>query len=163
MTGFFYNPNIHPLLEFRRRLKSLKVLQERLPLPVVYVEDYGLREYLERVYWRGAGRCAGCYGLRLRRTAREARQRGLEAFSTTLFASTRQDHALLRRVAGECAEAEGVELLYRDWRGLAEESRRRAGEMRLYLQQYCGCIFSEYERFRDTSRHLYRGSAEPRP
>ena len=163
VTGFFYNPNIHPLIEFRRRLKALKILQERLPLPVIYEEQYGLREWLDRVYWRDAGRCSSCYRLRLRRTARQARERRIEAFTTTLLASTHQDHDLVRRIGTECAEAEGVEFLYRDWRGLAEESRRRAAELRLYLQQYCGCILSEYERFKDTTLQLYRGSAEARP
>ena len=164
VTAYFYNPNIHPLVEFRRRLKSLKVLQERVPFPVLYEEEYGLLEFLERVDWRGAGRCADCYRLRLGRTAAEARRGGCEAFTTTLLGSTHQDHEVIRHVGEACAGAEGVQFLYRDWRPLAEDNRWRASELRLYLQQYCGCVFSEHERFRNTTRHLYRsGGREGSP
>lgn len=166
VTGLFYNPNVHPLIEFRRRLKAQRVLQERLPIAVIYVEEYGLREFLEAVDWRGGGRCEDCYRLRLSRTARKAADRGMDAMTTTLLSSRHQDHQLIRRVGEECAEQAGVEFLYRNWRPLAEESHRRAQKMNLYLQSYCGCIFSECERYRETSRHLYRGPGpleEPQP
>jgi len=78
----FYNPNVHPLIEFRRRLKSVRILQERMGFPLVFVEQYGLREYLERVDWRAESRCEDCYRLRLSRTASEARERGFDAVST---------------------------------------------------------------------------------
>jgi hypothetical protein len=165
VTAHFCNPNIHPLIEFRRRLKAMKVLQERIPIEVIYEEEYGLREFLEQVDWHDAGgasverkkRCADCYRLRLGRTARAARERGFEAFTTTLLASTHQDHDVVRSVAEACAQAEGVEFLYRDWRPLADENHRGASALKLYLQQYCGCVFSEQERFQDTGLHLYRG------
>ena len=157
VTGLFYNPNIHPLIEFRRRTKALKVFHERLPLPVLYEEAYGLEEYLKNVDWSSGRRCEDCYRLRLRRTAREAADRGMDAFTTTLLTSVHQKHDMVARVGRSCADERGVEFLYRDWRALAGENRRRAGELRLYLQQYCGCIFSEYERFRDTKKHVYRG------
>lgn len=162
-TGYFYNPNIHPFIEFRRRLKALKVLQERIPIAVIYEEDYGLDEYLRSVRWSGpdrSERCADCYRLRLERTAQEAARRGFWGVSTTLLASNHQNHDLLRRIGKESAGRAGVQFLYADWRPLAEEGHRRAKEMKLYLQNYCGCIFSEWERFRDTARHLYRGPAK---
>ena len=155
-TGYFFNPNIHPLIEFRRRLKAQKVLQERLGIEMIYVEDYGLREYLAEVDWRGPDRCADCYRLRLGRAAGEARARRFDAFATTLMTSTHQDHETLRRIGEQCAQAQGVRLLYRDWRPLADENNDRAKQLGLYRQQYCGCIFSEYERFRNTTRHQYR-------
>jgi hypothetical protein len=157
VTGFFFNPNIHPLIEFRRRLKALKVLQERLPVEVIYEEDYGLYQYLEAVDWRSDHRCADCYRLRLDRTARETAERGFDAFTTTLFTSTHQDHETIREVGTRCAEQHGVEFLVRDWRDLAEHNHQQAKKMNLYRQQYCGCIFSENERYKDTTRHLYRG------
>ena len=160
VTGCFYNPNIHPLIEFRRRCKALKVLQERLPLPVAYEEDYGLGEFLRAVRWDGPPeqRCADCYRLRLGRAAREASRRGLDALATTLLASVHQDHDLIRSIGRDCARAEGVDFVAEDWRPLAERSHERAREMRLYLQGYCGCVFSEFERFRDTTLHVYRGA-----
>jgi len=160
VAGFFYNPNIHPFIEFRRRLKALKVLQERIPLPVTYVEDYGLGEFLASVRWTGptrGERCEDCYRLRLERTARHAAEGGAEAISTTLLSSTRQDRETIVRIGHECARAHGVEFLPADWRPLSEEGHRRARQMGLYLQSYCGCVFSEWERFRDTAEHVYRG------
>ncbi|MCK4375448.1 MAG: epoxyqueuosine reductase QueH [Candidatus Brocadiae bacterium] len=160
VTGYFYNPNIHPLIEFRRRKKALKVLQERMPISAVYEEDYGLMDYLAAVRWSSSDRserCADCYRLRLARTAQEAARRGFEAISTTLLGSSRQDHALIKLIGEECARESGLRFFHADWRPLAEGAHQRAKEMGLYLQNYCGCIFSEWERFRDTARHVYRG------
>lgn len=157
VTGCFFNPNIHPLVEFRRRLKSVKVLQERLPIPVIYEEDYGLEAYLDAVDRHRPARCEGCCRLRLGHTARLAAERGFGAFTTTLLSSAHQDHELVRRVGERMAEQSGVAFLYADWRPLAERGHERARKMHLYMQSYCGCIFSEWERFRDTGLHLYRG------
>jgi hypothetical protein len=158
VTALFYNPNIHPFIEFRRRLKAVKVLQERVPVPVIYVEDYGLADFMDTVVdYHAPDRCAHCYRMRLGRTAQEARERGFDAMTTTLLGSTHQDHELIRRIGRECAEQAGVEFYAEDWRELAEHGHERAREMRLYLQQYCGCVFSEHERFRDTTTHIYKG------
>jgi predicted adenine nucleotide alpha hydrolase (AANH) superfamily ATPase len=160
VLGFWYNPNVHLFVEFRRRMKALKVLQERLPLPIVYDEEYGLERFLCGTRWQDspAERCASCYRLRLGRTAQEAARRGMAAFTSTLLSSTHQDHGLVRRVGEECAAEHGVEFLYADWRPVSEESHERARAMGLYLQGYCGCVFSEWERYRDTSVHAYKGS-----
>ena len=171
VTGYFYNPNVHPLIEFRRRLKAMKVLQERLPIPVIYEEAYGLSEFLQAVRWQGADpaqRCADCYRLRLGSAAGVAAERGFDAFTTTLLGSTHQDHGLIARVGRRCADEHGVEFIEADWRARSEEGHRRARQMGLYLQTYCGCVFSEWERFRDTRLHLYRGpgpipAPEPAP
>jgi len=157
VTGCFINPNIHPLIEFRRRLKSVKVLQEHLPMPVIYDEDYGLQVYLDTVDRHGPARCEGCYRLRLGRTARRAVEGGFGAFTTTLLSSAHQNHDLVRRIGEEAAEQSGSAFLYADWRPLAERGHERARKMHLYMQSYCGCIFSEYERFADTARHIYKG------
>ncbi|MCD6416399.1 MAG: epoxyqueuosine reductase QueH [Planctomycetes bacterium] len=157
VTAYFYNPNIHPFIEFRRRKKALKLLQERLPIPVIYEEEYGLAQWLREVDWDGPRRCADCYRMRLSRAADTARARGFDAFTTTLLSSSHQKHGLVRQIGAERASDRGIEFLYRDWRPLADENHRRASRLNLYLQNYCGCIFSEWERFRDTSRHVYRG------
>jgi len=166
VTAFFYNPNIHPLIEFRRRLKALRVFAESDPVPLEVCESYGLETFLREV-WRcgaraGEERCRACYDLRLRRTAHEARRLGAEAFSTTLLSSHRQHHDLIRAVGEAVAEEEGVPFVYRDLRPWARVSEEVARRRHLYRQAYCGCLFSEEERFRDTARHLYRGGAPAR-
>ena len=155
--GFFWNPNIHPLVEFRRRLKAVRTVADDCGWPVVVEEGYGLREFLEQVDWRGDGRCADCYRLRLRATAVEARRRGFDHFTTTLLASTQQDQERVRSVGEEVARGFGVAFFAEDWRPAAERGHAEARRRSLYRQQYCGCIFSEYERYRDTGLHRYRG------
>jgi len=160
VEGLFYNPNIHPFLEFRRRLKSLKVLAERERLALSCDESYGLAAFLPAVRGEWPTRCRACYRMRLTRTAEEAKRRGFDAFSTTLLVSPSQEHAALRQVAQQVAEQVGIDWWYRDWRSLYPASLDRARRLSLYRQQYCGCIWSEYERYRDSRKHVFRGSTQ---
>lgn len=153
--GYFYNPNIHPLIEFRRRLKAVKVLAEQMKIEILADETYGLRDFLDGVDHRLAQRCRQCYLMRLRQTAKVARERRLDGFSTTLLVSCHQEHETVRQVGQQVAAETGVPFLYYDWRSLADKGHEQAKRRSLYCQQYCGCIFSEYERFKDTGLHLY--------
>lgn len=159
LTAWFHNPNIHPLIEFRRRLKALKVLGESTRVPMVLDEEYGLRDYLETVDWRSPERCRQCCRMRLARAAKAARERGFGAFTTSMLSSRHMDHDAVREAGETAARTEGLPFLYRDFRPLAEEGLRRAKRLGLYLQSYCGCVFSEFERYRDTRLHLYRGAS----
>lgn len=161
VAAHFYNPNIHPLIEFRRRLKAVRVLQESVGIEIHCDEDYGLETWLRAVDWSAGNRCEQCYRLRLRRTARMARELGFEAFTTSLLVSTHQQHEVLRRVGEATAEESGVPFVYRDLRPYHSVLRERARAKGLYLQSYCGCIFSESERYRDTKLHLYKGPGGP--
>jgi len=160
-TAFFYNPNIHPLLEFRRRLKALRVYAESDSIEIIAVEDYGLREFLEKVNWRGSReqRCRDCYRLRLICTAQEAEKRGFDAFTTTLLISPMQGRECVLEAGREAAKATTVQFLEADWRECFAHSHEYAKKRSLYTQQYCGCIFSEKERFQDTGKFLYRGNS----
>lgn len=154
---YWYNPNIHPLLEYRRRLKAVHVLTERIPYTLYVADNYGLGEFVRLTAdtQETPARCALCYQLRLRKAAEFAAQNGFAAFTSSLCTSRHQSHEMIR-TSGEAAAREfGVPFMYRDWRDFAGEERLHKG---LYRQQYCGCIFSEYERFKDTTTHLYRGA-----
>ena len=157
---FWGNPNIHPLLEWRRRLKAVKMLAERARLPLVADETYGLVAFLREVHGReeAPARCERCYALRLERAAQVACEHDCAAFTSTLVTSRHQDHALIR-AAGEAAAATvGVPFLYRDAR--AAEAPPDLVRM-LYRQQYCGCVFSEYDRYRHTRTHLWPPQKNP--
>ncbi len=158
VTGLFYNPNIHPLLEFRRRLKALRVFQESDPIPVIYSEDYGLREYLKNVNYEGDDRCADCYTMRLKYTAAYAQENGFDAFTSTMLFSVYQNHEQLKTFSENLAKEYGIDFIYRDYRHLSECSHDIARKKMIYRQGYCGCIFSEYERYKDTTRELYKGN-----
>jgi len=158
-TAYFCNPNVHPLLEWRRRLKATQVLCEREGIGLDVDGTYGLVDFLRAVSGREEvpERCEVCYHLRLDRTAERAKTLGFDAFSTTLLASTEQDRELLRRVASEVSADKGLAFMDADWRPTGDIGRDIARKMSLYRQQYCGCIYSEYDRYKDTTKHLYRG------
>jgi predicted adenine nucleotide alpha hydrolase (AANH) superfamily ATPase len=107
---------------------------DREPGPEMFGKDTG-------------NRCAYCYRIRLARTAALARERGFDAFSTTLLISPYQNHELLVQTAQDAAEEYGVEFLYRDFRPRFREGQAEARRLGLYMQKYCGCIFSEEERY----------------
>jgi len=157
LTLYFYNPNIQPLLEFRRRAKSLQVLADAERLDLLLDLTYAPKQFLGSVPWDRPERCEACYRLRLAETARLAVERGYEAITTTLLVSVHQDHETVRRIGTEVAETRGLTFHYEDWRPLAARGPQEAKRRNLYRQQYCGCLFSEQERFAPTRRHRYRG------
>jgi len=159
-TLFFHNPNIQPLLEFRRRAKSVQVLADQERLDALVDLAYDPKVFLGAVPWDRPERCLACYRMRLAETARVAAERGCTAITTTLLVSVHQDHAAVRAVGEEEAAARGLAFHYEDWRPLAEHGRQEAKRRSLYRQQYCGCIFSEQERYAPTRVHLFRGGAD---
>ena len=159
VTGLFYNPNIHPFLEFRRRLKALRVFQESDPIPVVYQEEYGIREYLKSVNYEGDDRCADCYAMRLKFAADYAKRSGFDAFTSTMLFSVYQNHEQLKMISENLSKEYEINFVYRDYRYLSECSHDIAREKMIYRQGYCGCVFSEYERYKDTTRELYKGNS----
>ena len=158
VTGLFYNPNIHPFLEFRKRIKALRVFQESDPIPVIYQEDYGIREYLKNVNYEGEDRCADCYAMRLNYTAEYAKRNGFDAFTSTMLFSVYQNHEQLKMISENLSDEYGIDFVYRDYRHLSECSHDIAKKKMIYRQGYCGCIFSEYERYKNTTRELYKGN-----
>lgn len=148
ITGLFYNPNIQPWTEHRKRLETLQDWARGRDLPVIVQEDYDPVEWFRQVAFRETQRCALCYHQRLGRAARVARRGGFDAFSTTLLYSVRQKHDLIARTGHEVGAEAGVEFLYRDWRPQWREGIALSKELGLYRQDYCGCIYSEHERHR---------------
>lgn len=153
-TGFWYNPNVHPFMEHQRRRESMAAFATAVLLPMIWWDEYEMPRFLRAVAERAARpeRCETCYRLRLERTAVMARERGFDAFSTTLLISPYQHHGLLRAVGEQVAESCGVPFHYEDLRRGWSERGRLTREYGLYRQQYCGCIYSEWERFRTCER-----------
>ena len=146
-VGFFFNPNIHPYQEYQKRLEALKQYSEKTGLQVIYRDEYLLEEFLRNVAHRAEERCAYCYKVRLEATAREAKKGGFDRFSTTLLQSTHQNHASIRETAEEAAREIEVPFYYEDFRTGWKKGVEVSKAMGLYRQQYCGCIYSEKERY----------------
>ena len=147
IQGFFYNPNIHPYKEFQRRLEALSQFCQSENIPLHLRKEYQLEKYLQRVMPDLANRCRLCYGLRLEEAARTAAELGIPAFSTTLAISPYQNHDLLQLEGERAGKRHGVTFVYEDLRPGFRESAQMSREMGLYRQPYCGCIFSEKDRY----------------
>jgi predicted adenine nucleotide alpha hydrolase (AANH) superfamily ATPase len=147
---FWYNPNIHPCAEYKNRRDSLVQFAAAGQLELEQVDAYGLRIFLHGVFPHSVDapqRCSFCYRLRLEKTAACAAQNGFDAFSTSLLASPYQRHDEIRSTAEECAAQHGVAFLYRDFRPHFRAGQNAARAQGLYMQKYCGCIFSEEDRY----------------
>jgi len=147
VTGYFFNPNIHPFQEYQKRLDALKQYSERVGLKVIYRDEYLLEEFLKNVSHRVEKRCQYCYSVRLESTAREAKKNAFDGFSTTLLQSAHQNHALIKETGERIAQEIGIPFYYEDFRQGWKKGVEVSKAMGLYRQQYCGCIYSEKERF----------------
>lgn len=152
VTGWFFNHNIHPYQEYQRRRDASRQMADLEGIELVVRDEYRLEEFLANVAANPAERCSYCYASRLDAAAAAAREGGFEAFSSSLFYSRYQNHSLMRHQAEAAAERHGVAFLYRDFRAGWQEGIRRSKELGLYRQQYCGCIYSEQERYQPKER-----------
>ena len=147
VTAFWYNPNIPPFTEYRARRNCLREYLEKIGIPLIEQNDYALRPFIREVAEDIAKRCVKCYEMRLFEAARQAKESGFDAFTSSLFISPYQNHALMKEVAERAAEEYGVDFLYRDFRDLFKAGQEFAREQEMYIQKYCGCVFSEEERY----------------
>ncbi|MGA1823546.1 MAG: epoxyqueuosine reductase QueH [bacterium] len=146
--GHFFNPNIHPFLEFKRRLDTVKELASKeKEMRILYDERYELEKFLQAIAFREQSRCIYCYYMRLKQTVLTAKHGKFDFFSTTLLYSKFQKHDIIRDVCNSLAEKHGVPFLYRDFREGWKEGIARSRELGLYRQPYCGCIYSERDRY----------------
>ena len=146
-VGFWYNPTIHPYTEYRSRRDCLRDYAQQVNLTLIEQDEYGLRDFVRRVADHIEGRCADCYAIRLEQTAAYAAAHGYDSFTTTLLVSPYQKHELIRQIGERLAEQYGIQFLYRDFRVGFREGQEKAREAGLYMQKYCGCIFSEEDRY----------------
>ena len=147
VKGFFYNPNIHPVSEYKNRRQATESLSEETGLEIDFYRDYQFEDYFRKVTLHEDDRCAICWKLRLEETAEYASKNGFNGFTTTLLISPYQDHEKLKKIATDAGKKYSVAFVYEDFRPGFRESHRLSREMGLYHQKYCGCIYSERERF----------------
>jgi predicted adenine nucleotide alpha hydrolase (AANH) superfamily ATPase len=147
VSGYFYNPNIHPYREFRKRLASLRDFAKEENFSIEIETKYGLTEYLRKVVFHEKERCLLCYDMRLEKTAQQAVKSGADAFSSTLLYSRYQKHETIVKIGRKIAKKYGVQFYYDDFRAGWQDGIDRAIAMDLYRQPYCGCIYSEQERY----------------
>lgn len=160
ITGFWFNPNIHPADEYEFRLESVKKFANLVSTDMLYSEfilrsaaenGYEPENYLKmfknfKTNPRMPERCRMCYALRLEKTAEEASVRGFGAFSSTLLISPYQNFEQIAAAGREAAERYNVLFYLRDFRLYFRESWEHGKKLGFYRQKYCGCIYSKQER-----------------
>ena len=143
-TVYWYNPNIHPYIEYKARRDCLKEYTKSIYVEAIFEEDYGLDEFCKNVVCDLQNRCQNyCYRVRLEQTAKYAKEHDFDTISTTLLVSPYQKHDILKMQGEEIANKYGLDFLYRDFRVGFREGQAKARDLGLYMQKYCGCIFSE--------------------
>lgn len=145
---YWYNPNIHPYMEYKARRDCLKEYTKQIEVKAIFEEDYGLVPFCQKVSKHLEARCQMyCYPVRLEQTAKYAKEHGYDAFTTTLLVSPYQKHDIIREIGERVAEKYGLTFLYRDFRVGFRQGQAKARSWGLYMQKYCGCIFSEEMRY----------------
>ena len=147
-TVYWYNPNIHPYIEYKTRRDTLKEYTKSINVEAIFQEEYGLDDFCKNVIGDLKNRCMNyCYPVRLEQTAKYAKENGYDTFTTTLLVSPYQNHEGICEVAERIAKIYDLKFLYRDFRVGFREGQAKARELGLYMQKYCGCIFSEEIRY----------------
>lgn len=143
VTGFFYNPNIHPFSEYNNRRQAFEDYSKRANLEMIFPE-YQPQEFFRTVNMNedSPGRCAFCWRLRLHKTALVAKEIGCKSFTTTLLVSPYQNHELLKKIGEDIAQKEEIEFYYEDFRPGFREAHNKARQQGIYCQKYCGCLYS---------------------
>ena len=147
-TLYWYNPNIHPYIEYKTRRDTLKEYSEMINVQAIFNDEYGLDEFCKNVIYDLKNRCSNyCYKVRLEQTVKYAKENGFDAYTSTLFVSPYQKHEELKKICEELSQKYDLKFLYRDFRPGFRDGQSKAKELGLYMQKYCGCIFSEEDRY----------------
>lgn len=147
VMGFFYRHNIHPYTECLKREQALDQYAETEDFKVIHQKEYDLKTFLQHVVYREADRCRYCYHDRLKSTALLAGRGRFDCFTSTLLYSRHQNHELIREMGESLGKSVGVPFYYRDFREGWKEGIETSKRLGIYRQQYCGCIYSEVERY----------------
>ncbi|MDI6839820.1 MAG: epoxyqueuosine reductase QueH [bacterium] len=148
LIGYFYNPNIHPKEEYKRRLSELKQLAAKIELPLI-IGPYEIKKWFKQINGleaesEGGKRCEICYKMRLNKTGKLAKYKGYSAFTTTLTISPYKSTSIINKIGQEVGERYGTEFLLYDFKSKNGFSNSiiLSKKYGLYRQLYCGCAFS---------------------
>ena len=142
LSGAWFNPNIHPREEWRRRRGSVEEMSAAMQLPMFWSDGFEQDLWASRWIAGDSSRCGYCYDVRMEEAAATAVREGFHQFTSSLLISPWQRHDAIR-LAGEAAAARhGITFLYRDFRPYYREGQNLARARGWYMQKYCGCVWS---------------------
>ena len=147
-TLYWYNPNIHPYTEYVKRKDCLKEYSKKINVKAIFEDEYGLDVFCKNVVENINARCVNyCYPVRLRKTFEYAKANGYDTVTTTLLYSIYQKHDFIKKLMEDLSKEFEINFLYIDFRKGFWQGHQKAIEQGLYMQKYCGCIFSEEMRY----------------
>lgn len=155
ICDFYYNPNISPKKEYEDRKEELVRLISEMGLStqVSFLEGtyrpedfFAMAKGFEDLP-EGGERCFKCYEMRLRESAKIAKEQGAEYFATTLTISPLKNAQKLNEIGEQLAEEYGVKYLPSDFKKKNgyKRSVELSAQYELYRQNYCGCVFSKLQ------------------
>jgi predicted adenine nucleotide alpha hydrolase (AANH) superfamily ATPase len=147
VMGYFYKSNIHPYTECLKRQQTLEAYADQIEMKVIYQDEYELEGFLQKIIFREKNRCSVCYHERLLSTALMAKSGKFDCYSTTLLYSKFQKHEVIKSIGESIGESVGIPFYYEDFRVGWKEGIETSKQLEMYRQQYCGCIYSEKERY----------------
>ena len=144
VTGFFYNPNIHPYAEYINRKRALEDYSKKNNLPIVFGK-YDMESYFRRISGNeeAGTRCEICWRIRLEEAAIFGVQNKYDLFTSTLLVSPYQDQEKIKAIGEDLAKRYKISFLYKDFRGGFRRAQNKAKDENLYRQKYCGCAYSK--------------------
>jgi predicted adenine nucleotide alpha hydrolase (AANH) superfamily ATPase len=149
VTGYFYNPNIHPEEEYRLRLEETRRVARHLGFDLIEGEYdpecwFKLTEKFKQEPEKGR-RCHICYAWRLNKTAEKARELGFGLFTTIMSISPWKSSGILNRIGRMTARKYKLEFLETDFKKKDgfNKSVILSKQFGLYRQNYCGCLYSQ--------------------
>ncbi len=154
LMGFWFNPNIHPQQEYHKRYMTLKDFTEKENIRMIWKDEYNLQDFLRKAAFREELRCSSCYYDRLNYAAIIAKKGNYDYFTTTLLYSKFQKHELIKQIGESVAKLHGIEFYYEDFREYWKEGIALSKEKEMYRQQYCGCIYSEQDRYENQLKKI---------
>jgi len=147
IISYFFNPNIHPFTEHKARKNAWLELMQQTQTEHILDASYPLEDWLKQVAQEYEDRCGFCYAIRLKAAAKVAKENSCTAFTTSLLISPYQKHDIIKEIGETIGKIEGIPFYYEDFRPLFKPGQQMAREVNLYMQKYCGCIYSEKERY----------------
>ena len=154
--GYFYPHNIHPYTECVKRMETLSGWADSQAFRIIIQDGFDLEGFIRNVAFREKDRCRFCYHERLMSTALMAKRGQFEGFSTTLLYSKFQNHEQIRSMGEQVAESVGVCFYYEDFRVGWKEGITESKALGMYRQSYCGCIYSEKDRYYKPQQRLQK-------
>ncbi|MGM0366241.1 MAG: epoxyqueuosine reductase QueH [Actinomycetota bacterium] len=149
ITLYYFNPNIDPRKEYRKRLEDIRLISSIYKIPLI-IGRYQKARWLKSIAGleeepEGGRRCMACFKLRLLETARKAEKLGFDKFCTTLSVSPHKDVQAINRAGKQAGSYFDIDFMEQDFkkRDGFKKTIRMSKELDLYRQHYCGCTYSQ--------------------